>query len=344
MNKWLFAAALLLALPHAALQAQQIRKWNDNGRIVYSDVSPSPTAREVGAVAGAPNGAQAAPAAGPNQAGVIEFYAGKVSITHGDGRPAAAAIGAKVLEGDAIATAGDGELHIDMTDGGVLAVRPNSQVQIASYQANGEASDHSVVNLITGGLRSITGWIGKSLAPNYRITTASATIGVRGTDHETTVIPAGSAVGEPGTYEKVYAGESVLQGAQGSVSVKPTTNPGYLSLAGKEAPRILPAAPAFLKAAPHDGRLQGRHDAVLRSYEQKREQRRQQVRESLQHRPQESPGGKAAAKGPPAAPPSATAGEGVSEEDLRRAQETLREVQKKAEERRRAIDDAGSSK
>jgi len=348
MNKWLIAAALLLSFTHETLQAQQMRKWSDNGRIIYSDVSPSPTAREVGAVSGTPNGAQAGSAPGksaaaPNDAGVIEFIAGKVSVTHGDGRSAVTGVGAKIFEGDAISTAGDGELHIGMTDGGVLAVRPNSQLRIAQYQANGSPSDRSVINLITGGLRSITGWIGKAMAPNYRITTASATIGVRGTDHETWVIPAGSTAGEPGTYEKVNIGESVLQGAQGTVSVKPDGRAGYLSLAASEPPRLLAATPVFFAATRGDGRLQGRHDSVLRTLEQRRQQRLQQLRDATQRGTPDNSGGKGATN---PASPGAAAGTApaVSAEDLRKAQEALRELQKQVEERNRAIDQAGANK
>ena len=336
MNRqWLLAAALALAIPHATLHAQQLRKWIDNGRVIYSDVQPTPTAREAGAVSGTPNGAQAAAArapAGPSQAGVVEFFTGKVTISHGNGRPVATSVGAKVLEGDAISTAADGELHIDMTDGGLLAVRPNSQIRISQYRANGDAGDASVLSLVYGGLRSITGWIGKSLAPNARIVTPSATIGIRGTDHETYVVLAGAAVGEPGTYEKVYAGETVVQTAQGAVNVRPASNPGFASTSGRDAPRLLSSSPAFLSSARNDARLQGRHDAVMRSYEQKRELRRRAVDQER-------------AKGAPAAPGtplvSGTNGGTVSEEDLRKAQELLRQTQKAAEERRKAIDDAG---
>jgi len=334
-RKWLLAAALVLAIPHASLHAQQLRKWIDNGRVIYSDVQPTPTAREAGAVSGTPNGAQAAaarPPAGPNQAGVVEFFTGRVTITHGNGRPVATSIGAKVLEGDAISTAADGELHLEMTDGGLLAVRPNSQIKISQYRANGDAGDASVMSLVYGGLRSITGWIGKSLAPNTRIVTPSATIGIRGTDHETTVVLPGSAVGEPGTYEKVYAGETVVQTAQGAVSVRPASNPGFASTTGREAPRLLSSSPAFLSSARSDARLQGRHDAVMRSYEQKRELRRRAVE---QERTQGTPT-------LPATPsaPGTNAGT-VSEEDLRKAQELLRQAQKGAEQRHKAIDDAG---
>ena len=289
----LVAACLMFAI-QSGLHAQQIRKWNDNGRIVYSDTSPSPTAREIGTVAAPQTSAPASSGLAQarstsNQAGVVEFLDGKVSVIHANGSQEATVVGQKVMEGDTISTASDGEMHIDMTDGGVLAIKPNSSIKITQYQANGDANDRSFLSIIKGGLRSITGWIGKTQPANYKVMTPSATIGVRGTDHETHVVLPGSPDGEPGTYEKVHAGESVLQGAQGTMSVKPGANPGFLSHAGKEAPRLIAGAPTFLRAGKHDSRLQGRHDQVLRSFEQRREQRRQNLREAVQRRRDANP-------------------------------------------------------
>jgi hypothetical protein len=45
--------AILLLTRSSGLHAQQIRKWEDNGRTIYSDIRPSATAREVGSVSGA---------------------------------------------------------------------------------------------------------------------------------------------------------------------------------------------------------------------------------------------------------------------------------------------------
>jgi hypothetical protein len=289
---FLLAACMMLAIG-GDLHAQQIRKWNDNGRIVYADTSPSPGAREIGTVAVAKADAPASAGTGakstPNQAGVVEFFDGKVTIQRANGSQAAARVGQGVLEGDTISTAGDGAMHIDMTDGGVLAIKPNSSIRITQYQARGDANDRSYLNIFKGGLRSITGWIGKTQPANYKIMTPSATIGVRGTDHETHVVLPGSSDGEPGTYEKVHAGESVLKGAQGTLSVKPGATPGFLSHAGREAPRLFASAPAFLRAGRHDVRLEGRHEKVLRSFEQRREQRRQQLREAIQRRREAGP-------------------------------------------------------
>ena len=49
----LFLLATMFLTGSSGLCAQQIRKWEDNGRTIYSDVRPSATAREMGSVSGA---------------------------------------------------------------------------------------------------------------------------------------------------------------------------------------------------------------------------------------------------------------------------------------------------
>ena len=48
----LFLVAAMLLTGSTGLHAQQIRKWEDNGRTIYSDIRPSATAREVANVPG----------------------------------------------------------------------------------------------------------------------------------------------------------------------------------------------------------------------------------------------------------------------------------------------------
>jgi len=68
-----------------------------------------------------------------------------------------------------------------MEDGGYIGVRPNTQMRIANYKAEGGPDDQSVISLLQGSFRSITGWIGKLGGSNYRIVTRTVTI--RGSRH-----------------------------------------------------------------------------------------------------------------------------------------------------------------
>ena len=126
--------------------------------------------------------------------------------------------GTKLLQGDQIETISGAETHIAFDDGGYLAIRPNSTVKIAQYVVTGEVTDTATIDLIRGALRSVTGWIGKLDAPRYRITASTATIGVRGTDHEVVLVPPEDATADlpAGVHNRVNEGATTLRNTNGA--------------------------------------------------------------------------------------------------------------------------------
>jgi len=237
--------------------------------------------------------AQAASPAARNEAGKVETVTGGVTITAPDRTTRTPKPGDVLYEGDAIATNATGELQAEMLDSGVIAVRPNTQMSITKYQAQGDANDTSVFGLLKGSFRSITGWIGKNNPSRYSINTPTATIGVRGTDHEPLVIPEGSSDGTPGTYDKVAAGGSYIQGKTGRVDVTPG-RAGFFAQNGRERPRLLTETPRFYAPRPSDTRLQGRHEQVRATLDTRRAERQQFVRQRReQQRLQGGPGQRA---------------------------------------------------
>ncbi len=212
-----------------------------------------------------------------NAAGKIDLVAGTVTLVGTDQKQRAPKKGDKLFEGDSIITDANGELHAELTDGAVLAVRPNTAMLISKYQANGDAADTSVFSLLKGSFRSITGWIGKSNQANYKIITPTVTIGVRGTDHEPSVIPEGAKEGEPGTYDRVHAGASFIDSPSGRVDVA-QGRAGFFAAHGRERPRVLDQMPAFYRPARNDQRLAGRHEQISKNFEARRSARQQAVR------------------------------------------------------------------
>lgn len=181
----------------------------------------------------------------PRVAGKVELAEG-ITRVESPGKPARRpAVGEPVHEGDTIATAPQGELHLRMADGASIIVRERTRMTITAYVADGGASDRSLLDLAEGALRAITGWIGKHNRSNYAVRTPLVTIGVRGTDHEPTHLPAGDPRGKPGSYDKVNAGLAVMQSPQGSVEI-PANKAAYLSLDGVP-PQLLDAIPDFFK-------------------------------------------------------------------------------------------------
>jgi hypothetical protein len=90
------------------------------------------------------------------------------------------------------------------------------------FSAEGKATDRQILRLITGSLRVITGWIGQLNRNDHRIITPSATIGIRGTDHEPYVLPAEMANSSyrQGTYDKVNRGATLLDANGGNVAIE----------------------------------------------------------------------------------------------------------------------------
>jgi hypothetical protein len=178
--------------------------------------------------------AQTKPAAAPKSAsvptaavnngsaiGTVDLLSGTVTVTALSGVPRAITPGMSLEVGDTIKTSSESEAHATMADGAYLAVRANSTIKITAYAANGNNKDTSLISLITGSLRTVTGWIAKSRPKAYRINTPTATVGVRGTDHEVIYYTAADAETEEeaGTHNVVYEGATILETPKGRVNV-----------------------------------------------------------------------------------------------------------------------------
>jgi len=158
----------------------------------------------------------------------------------------AAQEGAPLQAGDTLEAARGAELHARFDDGGYLAVRSGSSVRIDQYVAQGEATDVAAFALLRGALRSVTGWIGKiGGGQQYRITSNTATIGVRGTDHEVVLVPEESASGDlvAGVHDRVNEGATTITNARGRIDVA-QGSAGFAPRTG-ELPQLHPRVPGF---------------------------------------------------------------------------------------------------
>jgi hypothetical protein len=117
--------------------------------------------------------------------------AGRVLVAVGDvsalraGKPIALAAGAAIESGDTLRTGATSNAQVRMTDGSIVALRPQTEFRLDEYRFAGKAdgSEKGFFSLVKGGFRTITGAIGKGDHENYKVTTATAVIGVRGTDY-----------------------------------------------------------------------------------------------------------------------------------------------------------------
>ena len=120
-------------------------------------------------------------AAGP--AGQVTHLSGTLIAKRTDGTTKLLATKSEVLEGDTLATEQETYARIKFADGGEVVLRPGSQLQVAAYafdQAKPE-SDSIVLNMLKGGLRAVTGLVGRRNRDAVSFATTTATIGIRGT-------------------------------------------------------------------------------------------------------------------------------------------------------------------
>ena len=185
--------------------------------------------------------------------GQFNFTSGEVKVINRVGKARAGSKGGAIDEGETIITAPTASAQIKMIDGGIIAVRPDTQLRIDTYIFKGkeDSSEKGQVSLLRGGFRTITGAIGHINKNNYKIITPSATIGIRGTDHEPIFIPP-ALPGQPpvanaGTYDKVNVGVAYISTPLGSVNIQPN-QVGYA--APNAMPQILPVVPNIYKQAP----------------------------------------------------------------------------------------------
>ena len=125
--------------------------------------------------------------ASAEDAGSVLFSKG--SVTAQRDAVVALAQGDGVMATDAITTGDASRAQLLMIDGAKIAIRPNSQIRIDAYAYASaattvveESDDKSVISLLKGGFRTITGAIGEENRSNYEVRTPVGVLGIRGTN------------------------------------------------------------------------------------------------------------------------------------------------------------------
>lgn len=115
--------------------------------------------------------------------GVVSELSGTISVRRGDDRTLLTR-GSAVKEGDVLTTEKGSYAQIKFSDGAIMTLKPGTQVAIKEHRfSEGEPEkDSSTFSLLKGGLRTVSGLIGKRGNKDaYKMNTATATIGIRGT-------------------------------------------------------------------------------------------------------------------------------------------------------------------
>lgn len=187
-------------------------------------------------------------------AGTVTHLSGTLSVQRADGSVRILSQKSEVSPGDVLTTQRDSYAQINFTDGSSLTMRPNTQLKVEQYNfvKDNPQEDNTFLRLLKGGLRTVTGLIGKRGNQDaYKIGTNTATIGIRGSSGDTIDNSTGTCEGvtpgceklPPGVYHTTYTGSYIMQNEAGSQII----GEGMFGFAQdpKTPPVILPGDPGL---------------------------------------------------------------------------------------------------
>jgi len=165
----------------------------------------------------------AAPAARAEIAATVVYAFGDAIAADAAGHERRLSRGDGVQPGDILTTRA-GRMQLRFTDGGYLGLQPDSRVRIDAYGYRVEApqQDRSLLEFLKGGVRFVTGVIGARSRDRYRINSAVATIGVRGSGGRAVLcLDGGCPDREDGLYLTGNQDVLTVSNERGSEDVRP---------------------------------------------------------------------------------------------------------------------------
>lgn len=198
--------------------------------------------------------ALSAPGAWAAGSGTVSNLSGTLSVNRSDGTVGLLSERSEVRQGDVVTTERDSYALVRFPDGSQVTLRPRTQVKLEQFNFDKDkpAEDGFVLGLIKGGMRAVTGLVGKrGNRDAFRLATTTATIGIRGTDFTAIDIPQGqTGPGQPnpGVYIRVAEGAVALRSG-GTEALVGAGQTGY-SASQVTAPQIIPPPPNLPQVAP----------------------------------------------------------------------------------------------
>ena len=185
-------------------------------------------------------------------AGTVMQLSGPLMAKKMDGKVKILAIKSEVEQGDTLLTEKETYALIKLIDNSEIILKPNTSFVIEqfSYTAEQPDGDHAIFSLLKGGLRSVTGLLGKRNKERFEMKTPAATIGIRGTTFIASYVPptapGGSAApkaGPPGLYVQVLDGMIHVTNPAGTLNFAPGQfgfTPNF-----QQPPTLLPVNPGI---------------------------------------------------------------------------------------------------
>src|SRR5690554_6138734 len=193
--------------------------------------------------------------------------------------------GGFVSAGDTVITGDDGRVQLRFTDGGLVSLMPNSRFAVEEYSQPTEDAEGSVsVNLIKGGLRALSGSIGKKDKDSYKLKTDVATLGIRGTQF---------VVVMDGAIMRVHVGQGrvALFNAFGQLLV-PTGK--YAEVFPGKAPSLSKVPPVFVSSPQPSSQPEEEQSEEKQSQENQSQDKQNQEEQSQDKQSEANQGSEAA--------------------------------------------------
>ncbi len=115
--------------------------------------------------------------------GQVTHLSGVLSVRHADGTRMVLAVKSAILQGDTLITERETYARVKFLDNAEIVLRPGTEVAVNKYiyDEKEPKNDSVAIGLVKGGLRAVTGLVGKRNHEAVSFDTPTATIGIRGT-------------------------------------------------------------------------------------------------------------------------------------------------------------------
>jgi hypothetical protein len=191
-------------------------------------------------------------------AGTVVHLSGPLMARKADGTVKVLALKSEVESGDTLVSEKNTYAQLRFIDNSEITLRPGTTFRIENfaYDAGKPEADSAAFSLVKGGLRSITGLLGKRNKEKFSMKTPSATIGIRGTTFvvQYVVPPPPGGSGNAGSFQ-----QEVLQmlGNGGTPGKAPATggDPAGKVASGPAVPAAPPILPPGLHLQVLDGAI-----------------------------------------------------------------------------------------
>lgn len=146
--------------------------------------------------------------------GYIFDAAGEVSMAMDKSVAQRVAKNDEVSPGAVITTGDKSYVVLKFEDGQVVTLQSNSTFQVREYRYVAAQPEQSSIffSMLKGGMRFVTGLIGRNNKDAFRLATPNATIGIRGTEFMV-------AMGNNSMYSQVVSGSISMTNAAGTVAL-----------------------------------------------------------------------------------------------------------------------------